>query len=174
MQRDVFQTVGREEIFEDQISGAKVERSGLQAVLHFAHPGGTLVIWRLDRLSRSLKDLIEIVKHQKSNGIGLKNIQESIDTTSSSEMLIFHLIGAQAEFERNLTREKTQAELQATRTRGRKGSRPKTLSKDKQALAVQLYNDKKHIVVPICVLMGVSRSTLYRYIESAKMVNKCT
>ncbi|WP_302476656.1 recombinase family protein [Candidatus Hamiltonella defensa] len=95
-------------------------------------------------------------------------------TTSSSGMLIFHLFGALAEFERNLTRERTQAGLKAARARGRKGGRPKILSKDKQALAVQLYNDKKHTVAQICVLMGVSRPTLCKYIESARMVNKYT
>lgn len=87
-------------------------------------------------------------------------------------MLIFHLFGALAEFERNLTRERTQAGLQAARARGRKGGRPKTLSKDKQALAVQLYNEKKHTVAQICVLMGISRPTLYKYIESAKVVQE--
>lgn len=174
LQRDALQATGCGKIFEDQISGAKAERPGIQAALHFARPGDTLVIWRLDRLSRSLKDLIEMVKHLESKGIGLKSLQESIDTTSSSGMLIFHLFGALAEFERNLTRERTQAGLQAARARGRKGGRPKTLSKDKQALAVQLYNDKKHTVVQICVLMGISRPTLYKYIESARLVNKCT
>lgn len=172
LQRDALQATGCGKIFEDQINGAKAERPGIQAALHFARPGDTLVIWRLDRLSRSLKDLIEMVKHLESKGIGLKSLQESIDTTSSSGMLIFHLFGALAEFERNLTRERTQAGLQAARARGRKGGRPKTLSKDKQALAVQLYNEKKHTVAQICVLMGISRPTLYKYIESARLFKK--
>lgn len=114
-----------EKIFEDQISGAKAEWPGLHAVLQFVRPGDTLVIWRLDRLSRSLKDLIEMVKALGSKSIGLKSLQESIDTTSSAGMLIFHVFGALAEFERNLTRERTQAGLQAARSRGRKGGRPK-------------------------------------------------
>ena len=152
LQRDALQATGCGKIFEDQISGAKAERPGIQAALHFARPGDTLVIWRLDRLSRFLKDLIEMVKHLESKGIGLKSLQESIDTTSSSGMLIFHLFGALAEFERNLTRERTQAGLQAARARGRKGGRPKTLSKDKQALAVQLYNEKKtYSCADLCV-----------------------
>lgn len=164
LQRDALQLAGCEKIFEDQISGAKAERPGLHAVLQFARPGDTLVIWRLDRLSRSLKDLIEMVKALESNGIGLKSLQESIDTTSSSGMLIFHLFGALAEFERNLTRERTQA----ARARGRKGGRPKVLSKDKQALAVKLYDERKHTVTQICELMGVSRPTLYKYIDASK------
>lgn len=168
LQRDALQLAGCEKIFEDQISGAKAERPGLHAVLQFVRPGDTLVIWRLDRLSRSLKDLIEMVNALESNGIGLKSLQESIDTTSSSGMLIFHVFGALAEFERNLTRERTQAGLQAARARGRKGGRPKTLNKDKQALAVQLYDERKHTVTQICELMGVSRPTLYKYIDAAK------
>lgn len=83
-------------------------------------------------------------------------------------MLIFHVFGALAEFERNLTRERTQAGLQAARSRGRKGGRPKVLNKDKQALAVQLYDERKHTVAQICALMGVSRPTLYKYINAAK------
>lgn len=168
LQRDALQAAGCGKIFEDQISGSKTERPGLQAVLQFARPGDTLVIWRLDRLSRSLRDLIEMFKLLESNSIGLKSLQESIDTTSSSGMLIFHLFGALAEFERNLTRERTNAGLQAARARGRKGGRPKVLNKDKQALAVQLYNEKKHTVAQICTLMGVSKPTLYKYIETAK------
>lgn len=168
LQRDALQLAGCEKIFEDQISGAKAERPGLHAVLQFVRPGDTLVIWRLDRLSRSLKDLIEMVKALESNSIGLKSLQESIDTTSSSGMLIFHVFGALAEFERNLTRERTQAGLQAARSRGRKGGRPKVLNKDKQALAVQLYDERKHTVTQICELMGISRPTLYKYIEAAK------
>ncbi|OCA52460.1 recombinase family protein [Photorhabdus namnaonensis] len=174
LQRDALEVAGCYKIFEDQISGAKAERPGLQAVLKFTRPGDTLVIWRLDRLSRSLKDLIEMVNQLESKNIGLKSLQESIDTGSSSGMLIFHLFGALAEFERNLTRERTYAGLQAARARGRKGGRPKALSKDKQALAVQLYNEKKHTVAQICELMGVSRPTLYKYIASANVVKKRT
>ncbi|AXF78743.1 recombinase family protein [Erwinia tracheiphila] len=168
LQRDALQLAGCEKIFEDQISGAKAERQGLHAVLQFVRTRDTLVIWRRDRLSRSLKDLIEMVKLLESNGIGLKSLQESIDTTSSSGMLIFHLFGALAEFERNLTRERTQAGLQAARARGRKGGCPKALNKDKQALAVRLYDERKHTVAQICELMGISRPTIYKYIDAEK------
>ena len=124
----------------------------------------------LDRLSRSLKDLIEMVTLLESKGIGLKSLQEAIDTSSSSGKLIFHIFGALAEFERNLIRERTQAGLQAARARGRKGGRPKSLNKDKQALAVKLYDEKKHTVDQICEMMGISKPTLYKYIKAVKGV----
>jgi len=99
----------------------------------------------------------------ESKGIGLKNLQEAIDTSSSSGKLIFHIFGALAEFERNLIRERTHAGLQAARARGRKGGRPKSLDKDKQALVVKLYDEKKHTIMQICQMMGISKPTLYKY-----------
>lgn len=168
LQRDALDQAGCEQIFEDQLSGAKAERPGLHQALQYARAGDTIVVWRLDRLSRSLKDLIGMVTLLESKGIGLKSLQEAIDTSSSSGKLIFHIFGALAEFERNLTRERTQAGLQAARARGRKGGRPKSLNKDKQALAVKLYDEKKHTVDQICEMMGISKPTLYKYIEAAK------
>ena len=168
LQRDALNQAGCEQIFEDQLSGAKAERPGLHQALQHARAGDTIVVWRLDRLSRSLKDLIEMVTLLESKGIGLKSLQEAIDTSSSSGKLIFHIFGALAEFERNLIRERTQAGLQAARARGRKGDRPKSLNKDKQALAVKLYDEKKHTVDQICEMMGISKPTLYKYIEAAK------
>ncbi|EEW5069915.1 recombinase family protein, partial [Escherichia coli] len=128
----------------------------------------TVVVWRLDRLSRSLKDLIEMVSLLESRGIGLRSLQEAIDTSSSSGKLIFHIFGALAEFERNLIRERTQAGLKSARARGKKGGRPKSLSKDKQALAVRLYDERKHTVTQICEIMGISKPTLYKYIAAAR------
>ena len=126
LQRDSLNQAGCEQIFEDKISGAKAERPGLHQTLQYARAGDAIVIWRLDRLSRSLKDLIEMVTLLKSKGIGLKSLQEAIDTSSSSGTLIFHIFGALAKFERNLIRERTQAGLQAARAHGRKGGRPKS------------------------------------------------
>lgn len=166
LQKDALTRAGCERILEDYQSGSKAERPGLQAALDYAREGDTLVIWRLDRLSRSLKDLIEMVTQLESRGIGLKSLQESLDTSSSSGKLLFHIFGALAEFERNLIRERTQAGLQAARARGRMGGRPKSLDVDKRALAVQLYGDKKHTVNQICQMMGISKPTLYKYIEA--------
>jgi len=169
LQSDALTQAGCDRILEDRISGSKSERPGLKEVLNYARTGDTIVVWRLDRLSRSLKDLIEMVTLLESKGIGLKSLQEAIDTSSSSGKLIFHIFGALAEFERNLIRERTHAGLQAARARGRKGGRPKSLDKDKQSLVVKLYEEKKHTVKQICQMMGISKPTLYKYIESAKL-----
>jgi len=104
----------------------------------------------------------------ESKGIGLRSLQEAIDATSSSGKLVFHIFGALAEFERNLIKERTQAGLQAVRARGRKGGRPKSLNQDKQALSVKLYDEKKHTIAQICQMMGISKPTLYKYIDDAK------
>ena len=155
-------------ILEDRQSGAKADRPGLRDALDYARDGDTLTVWRLDRLSRSLKDLIDLVSRLEARGIGLKSLHESIDTTSSSGKLIFHVFGALAEFERNLIRERTRAGLAAARARGRRGGRPKSLDAAKRAIAVNLYDEKKHSVKEICEVMGVSKPTLYKYIKAAR------
>lgn len=166
LQKDALTRAGCERILEDHQGGAKAERPGLKAALDYAREGDTLVVWRLDRLSRSLKDLIEMVTQLESQGIGLKSLHESLDTSSSSGKLIFHIFGALAEFEHNLIRERTQAGLQAARARGRNGGRPKSLDVNKRKLAIQLYEEKQHTVKQICQMMGISKPTLYKYIEA--------
>ncbi|MDR2068028.1 MAG: recombinase family protein [Holosporaceae bacterium] len=167
LQQDALLQVGCEHIFEDRLSGATAERIGFREALQYTRSGDTLVVWRLDRLSRSLKDLIEMVALLESKKIALKSLHEMIDTSSTSGKLIFHIFGALAEFERNLIRERSQAGLTAARARGRKGGRPKALNGDKRALAVALYNEKKHSANKICAMMGISRPTLYKYIKAS-------
>ena len=167
LQIDALKKSGCEKIFEDRFSGAKSERLGLQKALQYLRSGDTIVVWRLDRLGRSIKDLIDMVSLFESKGIGLKSIQETIDTSSSSGKLIFHIFGALAEFERNLIRERTQAGLQAARARGRTGGRPKALNDDKRALTVKLYEEKTHTVIQICQMMGISKPTLYKYLNAS-------
>ena len=121
LQRDALQQAGCERVFEDTASGAKAERVGLVALMEVLRVGDTVVIWRMDRLGRSLKDLIALVERLEAVGVGLRSLQEKIDTTSSGGRLVFHLFGALAEFERNLIRERTQAGLTAARARGRYG-----------------------------------------------------
>lgn len=166
LQHDALKNVGCERIFDDQVTGSKIQRPGLEAAIEFAREGDVFVVWRLDRLSRSLKDLIEMVALLDSKKIGLRSLHESIDTSSSSGKLIFHIFGALAEFERNLIRERTYAGLEAARARGRNGGRPKKLSIDKAKLAIQLYESKQHSIKKICDLIGISKPTLYKYINA--------
>jgi DNA invertase Pin-like site-specific DNA recombinase len=167
LQQDALVKAGCEHIFEDRLSGVKVEREGLQKSLNYARVGDTLVVWRLDRLSRSLKELIEMVTLLESKGIALRSLHETIDTSSTSGKLVFHIFAALAEFERNLIRERTRSGLEAARVRGRKGGRPKALSPDKQTLTVSLYNAQRHTVEQICKMMGISKPTLYKYLDAS-------
>src|SRR5437016_3638899 len=144
--------VGCEKIFTDMSSGAKSERPGLQDAMDHLRPGDTLVVWRLDRLGRTLKHLIATITDLNEKGIGFKSLQENMDTTTSGGKLIFHIFGALAEFEREVIRERTNAGLQAARARGRLGGRPKLQSLDpkKVALARKLYEDGSMPVQEIC------------------------
>jgi DNA invertase Pin-like site-specific DNA recombinase len=132
-----------------------------------ARAGDTLIVWRLDRLGRSLKDLIALAERLEQRKVGLKSLKEALDTTSSGGRLVFHMFGALAEFERDLIRERTQAGLSAARARGRLGGRPKLLTPEKRRLAVQLYRAKEHSIAEICRLMGISKPTLYSYLAEA-------
>jgi DNA invertase Pin-like site-specific DNA recombinase len=164
LQRDALSRAGCKKIYEDRMSGARAARPGLTTALEVARASDVLVVWRLDRLGRSLKDLIELVSTLDRQGVGLQSLQESIDTTSSSGKLIFHMFGALAEFERNLIRERTHAGLTAARARGRKGGRPKALDPTKRRLVVKLYHERQHTIDEICEMMDISRPTLYSYI----------
>jgi DNA invertase Pin-like site-specific DNA recombinase len=164
LQTDALKKAGCQKTFEDRISGAKAERPGLAAALEYVRKGDTLLVWRLDRLGRSLKDLIDIVGGLEKRGVGFRSLQEAIDTTTSGGRLIFQIFGALAEFERNLIRERTRAGLAAARARGRKGGRPKTLDRQKRELLYRLYDEKKHTIKEIGQLMGVSKPTLYAYL----------
>lgn len=167
LQRDALKGAGCERIFEDTMSGAKADRIGLAALMNVLHAGDTVVIWRLDRLGRSLKNLIQLVERLETVKVGLHSLQENIDTTSSGGRLVFHLFGALAEFERNLIRERTQAGLLAARARGRMGGRPKRLDPTKRALALKLHHERSHTIEEICRMMGISKSTLYNYLDKA-------
>src|SRR5437588_7533360 len=125
LQRDALEKIGCSKIFTDTISGATTERQGLDEALKYVREGDTLVVWRLDRLGRSLKHLIETITTLNNRKVGFKSITENIDTTTSGGKLIFHIFGALAEFERDIIRERTNAGLQAARERGRLGGRPK-------------------------------------------------
>ena len=148
-----------------EISGSVADRPGLKKLKEILRKGDTLIVWRLDRLGRTLKHLIEWVNELSDKNIGFKSLHETIDTSHSSGKLIFHIFGALSEFERNLIRERTTAGLAAARARGRQGGRPKKLNKDKRLLAVSLYKGKKHSVKQICEMVSVSKPTLYKYVK---------
>ncbi len=149
----------------------KTQRPGLDEALTHLRKGDVLVVWRLDRLGRSLKHLIELVNALEERGIGFQSLQESIDTTTSGGKLIFHIFGALAEFERNLIQERTHAGLAVARARGRTGGRPKALDAKETALLYRLYDEKKHSIQEICELVGVSKSTLYSYLRGRDAEN---
>ena len=164
LQRDALERANCERIYSDQVSGSTERRQELETALDMLREGDTLVVWRLDRLGRSLKHLIELIGELEERGVGFKSLQESIDTASPSGRLVFHVFGALAEFERNLIRERTRAGLDAARARGRKGGRPSKLDAKRQALAVKLYQEKQHSIDEVCSMFGISRPTLYAYI----------
>jgi DNA invertase Pin-like site-specific DNA recombinase len=167
LQLDALQSAGCQQIFRDTASGAKSDRPGLTRALEHVRKGDVLVVWRLDRLGRSLASLMDLMTHLDSRGIGFMSLTEQIDTTTSGGKLIFHIFGALAEFERNLIRERTNAGLAAARARGRKGGRPKRLDTDRKVqMARQLHADPTNSIADICKTLGVSRATLYRYLES--------
>jgi DNA invertase Pin-like site-specific DNA recombinase len=172
LQTDALKRAGCEKIFTDMISGAKAERPGLHEAMSHLRAGDTLVVWRLDRLGRTLKQLISTITDLSDKGIGFKSLQESMDTTTSGGKLIFHNFGALAEFEREVIRERTNAGLQAARARGRFGGRPSMQSRDpkKVALARKLYADRSMPVKEICESLHIGRSTLYRYLQDEKIV----
>jgi DNA invertase Pin-like site-specific DNA recombinase len=166
LQTDALKSLGCEKIFTDKISGTIAERPGLSKLKEQLRKGDTLVIWRLDRLARSLRDLIEWVSFLDKEGVGLKSIKENIDTSTPTGKLVFHIFGALAEFERSLIVERTQAGLAAARVRGRHGGRPLALGKDKRDVVVDLYNQKKLTVDKICEMMDISKPTLYKYVKA--------
>jgi len=167
LQRDALIAAGCEEnrIFTDKLSGSKDDRPGLAQALEYVRGGDTLVVWRLDRLGRSLSHLIQTTTGLEHRGVGFKSLQEGIDTTTSGGKLVFHIFGALAEFERSLIRERTNAGLKAARARGRNGSRPKLLDTRKLAVAETLLNDPKLTVAEVAEQVGVARSTLYTYLK---------
>lgn len=168
LQKDALTRAGCEKIIEDVITAKAEVRSGLDRVKELLREGDVLVVWRLDRLGRSLKHLIELMAGLAKRNIGFQSLQESIDTTTPGGRLVFHIFGALAEFERNLISERTKAGLEAARARGRKGGRPKKLSAENRLLAIDLYNQKKYSIQEICQAVGISKPTLYSYVRQTK------
>lgn len=170
LQQDALEAAACEKIFLDTISGSKNKRPELENLKEQLRVGDTLIVWRLDRLGRSLRDLIDWMNWLEENNIGFVSLQESINTTTPAGKLTFHLFGAMAEFERNLIRERTNAGLAAARARGRKGGRAKALKPQQQKALQQLYNAKEHTIKELCEIFSISKPTLYNYVRKEEKV----
>jgi DNA invertase Pin-like site-specific DNA recombinase len=165
LQLDALAKAGCTKVFTDQASGMLQHRPALDAMLGQIRSGDVLVIWRLDRLARSLKHLLEIAALLQSNGVGLRSLCESIDTTTPAGRLTFHVLGSVAQFERDLLVERTQAGLVAARARGRKGGRPTVWTPDKARVALQMYDRQDSDLTTIAKVLGVSRASIYRLLS---------
>ncbi|MDF1826716.1 MAG: recombinase family protein [Legionellaceae bacterium] len=169
LQIDALMKAGcnRKNIFIDKISGAKSERPGLNKAIEKLNNGDTFIVWRLDRLGRSMTHLISVIETFKGKGVGFRSLSDgSIDTTTASGELVFNIFSSMAQFERRLIQERTQAGLAAARARGRTGGRPKLSSDDPKVLAVKrMHQDKTLGIDEICKMLKISRPSLYRYLN---------
>ena len=168
LQRDALRKAGvaPKDLYTDTVTGVKAERPGLQAALSHLREGDTFIVWRLDRLGRSLKHLIETVTKLKEQGVAFKSLTENIDTATATGTLVFQIFGALAEFERNLITERTIAGLEAARARGRTGGRPRrNPNSNRVAFAKRLYHDQRLSVPDILKTLNISKATLYRWLD---------
>ncbi len=164
LQSDALKSAGCYRVFTDRASGSLDERVELAKLFDQVRPGDTVVVWRLDRLGRSLRHLIDSVNALSARTVGFRSLTENIDTTTSGGKLVFHIFGALAEFERELIRERTNAGLVAARARGRNGGRPTVMPADKVATARQMYKSKNYTIEAIAKVLGVSRASIYRHL----------
>ncbi len=165
LQLDALNALGCEKIFKDVASGARTARPGLDEALAYIRTGDTLVVWKLDRLGRSLQHLIQVVTKLHEEEKSFQSLQENLDSSTSAGKLIFHVFGALAEFERDIIRDRTKAGLAAARARGRYGGRPRIMDTQKINMAKSLLVDPENTVADVCSILGVSRATLYSYIN---------
>lgn len=172
LQIDALAAAGCSRIFTDYVSGTKTSRPELDHALDHAldhlRPGDTLVVWKLDRLGRSLPHLVEIVKDLAEREVGFRSLQDPVDTTTPGGHLVFHIFAALAEFERDLIRERTHAGLAAARARGRVGGRKRALTPAQVEMARELLADRQRDVASLAATFGVNRATLYRALRTAE------
>lgn len=164
LQLDALKSKGCEEIYTDQISGTKKDRPALEEMLSKLRKGDTVVVWKLDRLGRSLKHLIELIEGFKEKGVEFISLSDSIDTTTAAGNAMFQMIGVFAEFERNLNHERTMAGLKAARARGRIGGRKEKLTTKQIVTLQKMYQSKEHSLSEMGRTFGISKPTIYRYL----------
>lgn len=160
LQLDALRAAGCEQVFHEQRSGGAADRAELVSCLRMLRPGDTLVVWKLDRLARSMKDLVEILQGLEARQVAFRSLTEAIDTTSAGGRLVFHIFGALAEFERALIRERTRAGLAAARARGRKGGRPRKLTREQARMATAMLQDPQITKTAVAKHFSVARGTL--------------
>lgn len=167
LQVDALNEAGCQEIFTDKVTGAKADRPGLTACLEALQEGDTLVVWRIDRLGRSMQHLVSVVEELTKSKIGFRSIQDgAIDTTTASGELMFNVFSALAQFERRLIQERTMAGLSAARARGKMGGRPKLdVNSHKVRTAKLMHSDRNISINDICETLGICKGTLYRYLK---------
>jgi len=166
LQHDALVGAGCQRVFVDKVSGKLEHRPALDAMLEQLRPGDVVTVWRLDRLGRSLRHLIDVVADLEARGVAFRSLTEAIDTTTPGGKLTFHLFGALAEFERDLIRERTMAGLAAARARGRNGGRPTVWTPDKARVALQMYDRGDNDVTTMARVLGVSRASIYRLLSN--------
>ena len=165
LQRDALKAAGCERLYDDTCSGSVAERPGLTKALDHMRAGDTLVVWKLDRIGRSLSHVVELVDGLQAKGIGLKVLTGGIDTTTSTGRLVFGIFATLAEFERDLIRERTMAGLAAARARGRNGGRPRLMTRAKLRTAMAMMGDRGNVASDVAEQLGISISTLYAYVD---------
>ena len=168
LQLDALEKAECERVFQDVASGGNLERAALDEAIAYAREGDTLVVWRLDRLGRSVRDLVNLVNDLQEQGVQFSSIVDGIDTTTPAGQFFFHITAAFAELERNLIRERTRAGLESARARGRMGGRPKAIDPKTFELARDLYEANSGTVAEICERLGIATRTFYRYLKNER------
>ena len=167
LQMDALNQFGVEKIYSEKVTGTKFDRLELQGMMNYIREGDTVVVWKLDRIGRSMKDLITIVTEFQNRGVNFVSLKENIDTSSATGKLIFNIFASLAEFERDIISERTRAGLEAARARGNKPGR-KFTDTDKVAMALKMYDSKQYSIPEILKAAGIGKTTLYRYISTRK------
>ena len=169
LQLDALKKIGCEKLFEDKVNGSKSDRPGLNKALEDLRSGDTLVVWKLDRLGKSLRNLIELINDLHAKKIMFRSLPDGIDTSSPIGQFFFHVTGAFAELEHNLIKERTTAGLSAARARGRTGGRRPSLNTKQIQMMLKVYEDRSASINEICEQFKISRKTFYRYLASSKI-----